>query len=78
MNQTAPQVTTYQQGWIPPHQTNINMRVPQNQHIIVNHLPPQNHLQRINSAHNLHFRDYSQPDKVLSTCKIENACNNEE
>jgi hypothetical protein len=77
MNQTAPQVI-YQQGWFPAHQPNINMQIPQNQHIVANHFPPQSHLQRTNSAQNLHFRDYSQPDKILSTCKIETACNNEE
>lgn len=88
MNQTAPQVIT-QQGWFPPpphhlQQPHINMRTPHNHQITINNLPPMNqnsphlHLQRANSVQNLHHRDYSQPDRIITSTKIDPACNNEE
>jgi hypothetical protein len=51
-----------------------NVRVIQNNQFV----PPQSQLQRAASTQNMHFRDYSQPDQILSSCKIDAVCNNEE
>ena len=76
IHQTAPQVI--QQVYLPPHQQS-NFVFPANPRIIMNNrVPAPVHLQRVVSAQNIHYRDYSQPDKVLSSCKIEPVCNNEE
>lgn len=79
MNQTAPNKTFTQQGWLPPpppphQQPQINIRVPQNPQILLNNLPY--HLQRANSVQNIHNRDYSQPDRIIcTTTNISPACN---
>jgi|688.fasta_scaffold724949_1 hypothetical protein len=76
IHQTTPQIM--QQVYLPPHQES-SFAFPSNQNIIINNrIPTPGHLQRVSSAQNIHYHDYSQPDKILSSCKIEPACNNEE
>lgn len=76
IHQRTPQVI--QQVYLPQRQES-NFVFPPNQHTIINNrVATPGHLQRVASAQNIHYHDYSQPDKILSSCKIEPACNNEE